>query len=445
MQELNRQPEADPALVSKLIQQSQDALQLLKQQIQPLSGSALFAFIREDIAAMKQGNLFGSQNMQAILTGMNARTWINEKMYAWLGEKNAADTLLQSVPGNITSQMGLELLDLADAVRPYPEVIAFLQQTRSEDFLAELPALNGGIQVQEAISAYLEKYGMRCTGEIDITRSRWAEKPSTLIPLILGHINIFAPGEAARKYQQGLQEATQKEEELLNRLQQLPGGREKAAETQEQIRLLRSFAGYREYPKYDIVSRFFVYKKALLSEAEKLFQSGIIREKEDVFYLRFEEFCQAVETQTADPELIRQRKEEQRICEKLRPPRLITSEGESISGTYKKEDLPAGALAGLAVSPGITEGRARVMLHINDAEPEEGDILITTFTDPGWTPLFVSVKALVTEVGGRMTHGAVIAREYGLPAVVGVENASTLIKDGQRIRVNGTEGYIEIL
>ena len=76
---------------------------------------------------------------------------------------------------------------------------------------------------------------------------------------------------------------------------------------------------------------------------------------------------------------------------------------------------------------------------------EEGDILVTAFTDPSWTPLFVFIKGLVTEVGGLMTHGAVIAREYGLPAVVGVENATKLIKDGQRIRVNGTEGYIEIL
>ncbi|MNC38813.1 Chondramide synthase cmdD [compost metagenome] len=82
---------------------------------------------------------------------------------------------------------------------------------------------------------------------------------------------------------------------------------------------------------------------------------------------------------------------------------------------------------------------------MNDVDLEAGDILVTSFTDPGWTPLFVSIQGLVTEVGGLMTHGAVIAREYGLPAVVGVENATQLIKDGQRIRVNGTEGYIEIL
>lgn len=124
---------------------------------------------------------------------------------------------------------------------------------------------------------------------------------------------------------------------------------------------------------------------------------------------------------------------------------MITSDGEILSGQYKRDQLPAGAMAGLPVSSGVVEGRARVILNMEEANLEEGDILVTLFTDPSWTPLFVSIKGLITEVGGLMTHGAVIAREYGLPAVVGVENATRLIQDGQRIRVHGTEGYVEIL
>jgi pyruvate,water dikinase len=123
----------------------------------------------------------------------------------------------------------------------------------------------------------------------------------------------------------------------------------------------------------------------------------------------------------------------------------MTSDGEIITGSYNRENMPAEAIAGIAVSSGLVEGRARVILKMEDADLEEGDILVTAFTDPSWTPLFVSVKGLVTEVGGLMTHGAVIAREYGLPAVVAVENATRLIKDGQRIRVNGTDGYVVIL
>src|SRR5699024_10140061 len=125
--------------------------------------------------------------------------------------------------------------------------------------------------------------------------------------------------------------------------------------------------------------------------------------------------------------------------------RVITSDGEIITGRYNRKDLPPEAISGLPVSRGVAEGQARVILNMEEADLKEGDILVTTFTDPSWTPLFLSINGLVTEVGGLMTHGAVIAREYGLPAVVGVGNATELIKDGQRIRVHGTEGYIEIL
>jgi phosphoenolpyruvate synthase/pyruvate phosphate dikinase len=236
-----------------------------------------------------------------------------------------------------------------------------------------------------------------------------------------------------------------KEQDLLERLRQLPDGEQKAAETKEMISLLRNFAGYREYPKYSIVNLHFVYKRALLKEAEQLVQANVIHEKEDIYYLTFEELREVVRTHKLDHQLISQRKEEHKLFEKLTPPRVITSDGEIITGRYNREDLPVDAIVGLAVSSGVIEGRARVILNMEDTDLEDGDILVTSFTDPSWTPLFVSIKGLVTEVGGLMTHGAVIAREYGLPAVVGVENATKLIKDGQRIRVNGTDGYIEIL
>jgi len=124
---------------------------------------------------------------------------------------------------------------------------------------------------------------------------------------------------------------------------------------------------------------------------------------------------------------------------------VLTSDGEVIAGAYRRDDVPTGALTGLAVSAGTIEGRARVIHDLAQADLEPGDILVTTHTDPSWTPLFVAIEGLVTEVGGLMTHGAVIAREYGLPAVVGVEHATELIRDGQRIRVHGTDGYVEIL
>ncbi|AIX07674.1 MULTISPECIES: phosphoenolpyruvate synthase [Bacillus] len=438
------QVENDPTIVSDLIESSQTSIEELKQNIQTKSGSDLFGFILEDIQELKK-ILFNPESSVVIRTAMNASLWINEKMNEWLGEKNAADTLSQSVPHNITSEMGLALLDVADVIRPYPEVIDYLQHVKDDNFLDELAKFDGGSKTRDAIYDYLSKYGMRCTGEIDITRTRWSEKPTTLIPMILNNINNSGPNSSHRKFEQGRQEALKKEQELLDRLKQLPDGEQKAKETKRMIDIIRNFSGFREYPKYGMVNRYFVYKQALLKEAEQLIEAGVIHEKEDIYYLTFEEFHEVVRTHKLDYQIISARKAEYTLYEKLSPPRVITSDGEIVTGEYKRENLPAGAIVGLPVSSGVIEGRARVILNMEDADLEDGDILVTSFTDPSWTPLFVSIKGLVTEVGGLMTHGAVIAREYGLPAVVGVENAVKLIKDGQRIRVHGTEGYIEIL
>ncbi|MCK1993377.1 phosphoenolpyruvate synthase [Peribacillus muralis] len=438
------QIENDPTIVSDLIMRSQTSIEELKQNIQTKSGSDVFDFIMEDIQILKK-ILFDPQSTAVFMAAMDASSWINENMNEWLGEKNAADTISQSVPNNITSEMGLALLDVADVIRPYPEVIDYLQHVKDDNFLDELAKFDGGQETQDAIYAYLSKYGMRCAGEIDLTKSRWSEKPITLIPLILGNIKNFEPNASNRKFEQGRRVALKKEQEILDRLKQLPDGEQKAKETKRKIDLIRNYSGYREYPKYGMVNRYFVYKQALLKEAEQLVQAGVLHEKEDIYYLSFEELHETVRTNKLDYQIISKRKDEYKLYEKLTPPRVITSDGEIIVGEYKRENLPAEAIVGLPVSSGVIEGRARVILNMEDAVIEDGDILVTSFTDPSWTPLFVSIKGLVTEVGGLMTHGAVIAREYGLPAVVGVDNATKLIKDKQRIRVHGTEGYIEIV
>jgi pyruvate,water dikinase len=443
------QIDTDPAIVTELIERNRVSTAALKRDIQTKSGPALFDFLLEAFEEHKRV-LSDPLSIQAIMAGMQATWWLNEQLETWLGEKNAADTLTLSAPGNVTSEMGLELLDVADVIRPHPHVVGFLRYVADEGredeaFLEELAKFPGGREAQVAIRAYLEKYGMRCVGEIDITRPRWSERPTTLVPLILDNIRNFTPGEAKRRFEQGRQAARSKEQELLERLRALADGESKAKEAKRMIDRVRTFSGYREYPKYGIVSRSFVYKQALLEEAERLVQADVLRDQEDIFYLTFHELHDVVSTRRVDQQLIREREEAFRSYQALTPPRVLTSDGEVIAGAYRRDDVPTGALIGLSVSAGTIEGRARVIRDIAHADLEAGDILVTTYTDPSWTPLFLAIKGLVTEVGGLMTHGAVIAREYGLPAVVGVEHATTLIQDGQRIRVHGTDGYIEIL
>ncbi|BBJ45391.1 putative phosphoenolpyruvate synthase [Streptomyces antimycoticus] len=442
--------ETDPAIVTGLIERSRTSIAALERDIRTKTGPALFDFLREAFEEHKRV-LTDPLSMQAIMAGMEATWWLNDTLREWLGEKNAADTLTLSAPDNVTSEMGLALLDVADVIRPHPEVVAFLRGVESigyaenAAFLDELAKLAGGAEARDAIESYLDRYGMRCVGEIDITRPRWRERPTTLVPVILDNVRNFEPGAAERRFEQGRQKAREKEQDVLSRLRALPDGDRKADEAKRMIDRVRTFIGYREYPKYGIISRYFVYRRALLAEAERLVEAGVLPEREDIFYLTFQELHDVVRSHQVDDRLIQRRKDAFRSYHALTPPRVLTSDGEAVTGAYRRDDAPAGALIGLPVSAGTIEGRARVILDMGEADLEAGDILVTAFTDPSWSPLFVGIAGLVTEVGGLMTHGAVIAREYGLPAVVGVERATRLIRDGQRIRVHGTDGYVEIL
>ena len=269
--------EADPALVVEFIERSRASLAALERDIATMSGPELFDFIRGDIGELRRV-LFDPRSLQVIMAGMEATWWLNEHLQEWLGEKNVADTLTQSVPHNVTSEMGLALLDVADVIRPNPDVVEFLQQVEragcaDDGFLDELATVAGGPAARDAIRTFLDEYGMRCPGEIDITRPRWSERPAMLVSTILGNVRNHEPGAGKRLFERGRQQAWEKEAELLERLLALPDGQQKADETKRMIDRVHTFAGYREYPKYGMVSRYAVYKQALLREAERLVQA----------------------------------------------------------------------------------------------------------------------------------------------------------------------------
>jgi len=434
----------DPTVVADLIEQSEIAVAEARRALAAKSGNELFDFIADDVAALKQ-QLFAPRSIRALMTGIDALLWLNDTSSEWLGERGIADTLSQSVDNNITSRMGLDLLDVADVIRPQTAAVSFLRQLDGSASLAHLIQVDGGREVLDAINDYLGKYGMRCAGEIDITRTRWRERPAALVPMILANIDRFKPGEAKRRFHAGLTRANAAEQDVLKRLRTLPDGDAKAAQTKAAIDRLRAFIGYREYPKYGWVSRIDLHKQAMLREAQRLVNKGVIDRIDDIFYLRFEELREVVRTQRADRDLIIARRAEFATYERLASPRVLTSHGEVLFGDFERNDLPANALPGLPVSAGSVEGRARIITDIATPDIEPGDILVTTYTDPSWTPLFISVAGLVTEAGGQMSHGAVIAREYGLPAIVAVRDATRRIRDGQRIRLDGTNGVVTIL
>lgn len=435
----------EPSIIKDLINEFESDVVILDKQLSKLSGSQALEFIVNDRDKLL-GMAYNPKMLGAIIAAILVNDSINKKVEKFIGDKNVADTLTKSLNHNVTTEMGLALCDVADIIRKYPEVLEYISQNPTDEkFFEEMEKLPGGNETSEAFREFLSKYGMRCPGEIDITKERFEEKPTQLIPIILNNIRVLKPNEHRIRFQAGRQEAKDKEEEIINRVKNLPGGSKKVEKIEKSISLLRNFIGCREDPKYYIVRRYQVYKKVLMKEAHQLLEKGIIKSAEDIFYLYLDELIDVVRTNNLDYSIIEERRENYVRYEKLTPPRVFTSEGFVPPSSFATGNLPKGAISGIPVSTGIVEGRARVVLSVDNAKLDEGDILVTQFTDPSWTPLFVTIKGLVTEVGGFTTHGAVITREYGLPGVVGVENATKLIKDGQRIRVNGTEGYVEIL
>lgn len=432
----------DEAEIDAYVKRQRAAIEAARCKLEALSGVEALQFILDDQKHMRI-TICDPAGAGTTLTAMLAAALVDKSVEKLTGEKAITNRLAKSVKHNVSSEMGLKLCEVSDIARNYPQVVAYLEEAGEDLSLEALRKLEGGNQVADKFAEFLAEYGMRCTGEIDITRDRFRERPGVLCASLLNNIKTLPAGHAVTTFAQGEREAEELAEELISKME-AAHGRRKAEKLRRRIKIFRAFIGVREYTKYFWMGYYDVYKQTIMREVHKLADAGILKEPKDAYYLSMDELLDMVKSGYVNQSLIEERKNAYRSYAALTPPRIIFSDGEVPPVSYSV-DIPRGALAGLAVSTGIVEGRARVVENLEDAHIEKGDILVTTFTDPSWTPIFVSLSGLVTEAGGMMSHGAVITREYGLPAVVGVVNATRLIKDGQRIRINGTEGYVEIL
>jgi pyruvate,water dikinase len=298
----------------------------------------------------------------------------------------------------------------------------------------------------EALDAFLARYGDRGAGEIDISRPRWRDDPSLLLRVITGGISAGQPGDHRRKH-----EAHAAAGEAAAARLALAAGRGLAGPVrrwavQRLARVARIGLALREHPKYLLVQVLGLLRAEVLAAGATLASRGQIDSPSGVWHLGFPELADAL----ADAGLDLRERVAARVAaferdRQRKPPIVMSSDGETPILSSARGDLPAGALPGTAASSGVVEGLARVVTDPAREVLQAGEILVAPFTDPGWTPLFVHAAGVVTEVGGVMTHGAVVAREYGIPAVVSVESAVERIKTGQRIRLDGTRGFVLIL
>jgi pyruvate,water dikinase len=297
------------------------------------------------------------------------------------------------------------------------------------------------------VKLFLDKYGMRGIGEIDLGQPRWREDPTPVMHTLQSYLQIdpeFAPDVLFRKGAKAAEEAI---ENLAAEARHQRGGWIKEKLVRAAARRVRLLMGARESPKFFAIRAMGLVRKFLLEVGAEFAASGTITRPDDLFFLHVAELKAMArrEPQDWNALITRRRLTYQRELRRRQVPRVLVSDGRAFHQGVGAGTDTGDIITGSPVSPGIAEGIVHVVLDPRNARLVPGEILVCPGTDPAWTPLFMTAGGLVMEVGGMMTHGSVVAREYGIPAVVGVHQATLKLKDGQLIRLDGTTGRIAIL
>lgn len=354
----------------------------------------------------------------------------------------------RGLQGNVVTAMDLAVGDLADCARQSPALMRHLSQQNVEartllDTAATLP---GGPAFLAAWQHFIEQYGLRAPAEIDLRRPRWQEDPSSLLQMVVSHMRQSETGAHRAQYLRLVAEGEAAAQQLVQAAWRGPWGWIRGPVVRRLIRVVRQLLPTREHHKFWLIRLLGLVKPVFLEAGEQLAAVQRIKRVDDVWFLTMPELLAALDgSEEMLHEMVAKRRAALAHFHELTPPSVITSEGEIPIVDPAVADAPPGALIGTPVSAGVVEGIAHVVRDPQTTALNRGEILVAPFTDPGWTPLFINAAGIVTEVGGVMTHGSVVAREYGIPAVVGVVEATKRIHTGQRIRVHGIAGYVEIL
>lgn len=364
--------------------------------------------------------------------------------------------VIRGLPHNVTTEMDLELWRLATAIQEDADSRTALLTENPSDLAAAFHAGELPARLDAGLGRFLDRYGQRAVGEIDVGLPRWLEEPAHILGVLANYLRLDNPALAPDAQ---FSKAAEDAEEQVARLvaQAAARGRIRGMLMAAALRRARLFAGLRELPKYLLVTGLGEVRRQLLLVGRELEQAGTIECREDVFFLDFAEARQALADNARDTEgpgqglrrvVAARRQEYARELRRRHIPRVLLSDGtepEAVRAAVGNSGDGAsgnGILAGSPASAGMVTAPARVILDPVGARLEPGEILVAPSTDPGWTPLFLTAGGLVMEMGGANSHGAVVAREYGIPAVVGVADATARISTGQRITVDGGAGTV---
>ncbi|MBI9044978.1 MAG: phosphoenolpyruvate synthase [Anaerolineaceae bacterium] len=363
----------------------------------------------------------------------------------WLSPEKV-EVLTLGIPGNVVNEMNLMLSDLAELARKSPQLAERFNHLGDDAhlWLTNIVKIEGSASFLETWNDFLALYGSRAPSEIDISMKRWHEDPLPLLRVIAGNIEKNVSSRSLFNAQERAREAAFAE--LLETSGNGLFGKFRLRLFKRLYHVLIEAGGMREHHKFMMVRLVGVVKDILKENAALLVANDKLAATDDIWFLTWEELLSIWDDKnTSWREVIAQRRTDLARHQKLTPPVVITSDGETPVVQYCVEDAPPGALVGNPVSAGIIEGVVHIIHDPTTEMLQPGEILVAPFTDPGWTPLFINAAGLVMDIGGALTHGSVVAREYGIPAVVGVREATTKLQTGQHVRVDGNRGIVEIL
>ncbi len=375
--------------------------------------------------------------------------------------------IARGLPHNVTTEMDLALWRVAQTILADSDSSQLFQETSAADLASQYLQKNLPSPVQESVASFIERYGARGVGEIDIGLPRWGEEPTHIMQVLQSYLQIKDPDMAPDAvFARSTKSAEQAAAHLESAVRQMHGGFIKARILRWAISRYRALAGMREAPKFFAIRMMGIIRQGLLQSGQELVDAGHLKQRDDLFFLSIRELDEMNEAmvksnnrpatdqdesdlhtlmQANQVRIAERRAKYQREHLRKQIPRVLLSDGMTYYEGVRAPEGQEGAIIGDPVSPGEVEGTARVIFDPHSSQLAPGEILVCPGTDPAWTPLFLTASGLIMEVGGMMTHGSVVAREFGIPAVVGVHQATERIKTGQRLRVNGSTGEITLI
>ena len=414
--------------------------------------SALLTVMEHDLE--RSLSLLAKHLMTIVAPSLISMRFIDTRLTRWLGVPSGAVLpLTRGLPNNVTTQMNLKLWAVAQAMRGDAAAMTAFQSQPIEDLVRAYQHKQLPIIAQQAITTFLDEYGARGLVEIDLGRSRWGDDPTSIFDTLRGYLMLTDPKVAPDVlFEHGAREAERIAADYVARVRSTPSAvmrwlrHARAKILAALIRRLRLLGGLRESPKFYLIRILDAYRVRLNQIGQGLVKEGLLNAADDLFFVPLDVLKAFAHGDKIDLRALahERRATYQFELGRRRMPRILLGNGETFYEGMTADAADAGTdvLVGQAVSPGVVEGIVRVVLDPRNAQLQPGEILVCPATDPGWTPLFMTAGGLVMEIGGMITHGSVVAREYGIPAVVGVHEATTRLKTGQRVRVDGTQGRV---